>query len=83
MAFDHYAAARALASDLDRAGESRSAERLRDAIDVGSTATEILTELHGVLSDLRRTPVPPNLTADVDALVIEIERSLPGFAFTG
>jgi hypothetical protein len=78
MSIDYYAEAEAIAQILAGHGLSTEATSLRDAIESGSTATEILMALRWRLSELVRTgSLPDEFTENrTRKLIAELNKEL-------
>jgi predicted cupin superfamily sugar epimerase len=75
--FDHYAAARALITRLERDGHTADAARLRSAIEDGATGTEIFMALHFFLSEIvRRVPLVGESQVLASRLLAELNDAL-------
>jgi hypothetical protein len=77
---DYYADARDIAQSLDRQGLSSEAQSLRDAIDAGSTASEILMALRWHLERIDSGPLRMDLITrtQIHQLIAAIRSALGG-----
>lgn len=78
MTSDYYAEAREVARSLDQEGLKEEAQSLRDAIDSGSTGTEILMALRWHLQRIGNTNalMSPAIRAKIRGLAGSIDAAL-------
>lgn len=75
--FDYYAVARDLIQGLVAEGYPTHASKLQDAIDNGSTGTEILMALRFNLNEIsKKVSLSPKLLALISTLLVELNSVL-------
>jgi hypothetical protein len=79
MAYDVYAAARALRDELDSSGHRDWSGEIQDAVEGGSTGTEILMRLRWVVTRLASAlhAESPRAAAQAREIETEINRLIP------
>lgn len=74
MSRDYYSEARGLARQLEGAGIQGAPEALLQAIESGSTATEILMKLRWTLAGIRTDH--PRVSPAIDAALLDLETAI-------